>query len=162
MQLQTNKMPKKLLRMLQEFKDVYRILQMYRYVNMGSTNLYRLVIQCLFLDCLNVSVENAPSPLLDVTKNENDSYFEQLPEETYVIENEIPISCYSVIAPKKKHINVLTRDIIESTIECVISQAEECRKNNVTAKNAELLVIEEFGRCLEEIRRLTNIQNILD
>lgn len=121
----------------------------------------------LSLDCRNVNEiqKNATPPLLDVVKNENESYYtEQLPEvaeETYVIENEIPISCYT-IAPQKKHLNVLTRDIIESTIECIVSQAEECQNNNVTAKAAELLVIEEFGRCLEDIRRLTNIQNILD
>lgn len=98
---------------------------------------------------------------MDVIKNENETYAEQLPEESYVIENEIPISCYT-IAPQKKHLNVLTRDIIESTIECVIAQAEESQQNNETGRTAELLVIEELGRCLEEIRRLANIQNILD
>ncbi|KAJ6640206.1 Tesmin, partial [Pseudolycoriella hygida] len=115
---------------------------------------------CKCIDCLNVSVDVNDTPLLDVTKTEDNSYSEQLPEETYIIENEIPIKCYTVPA-KKKNLNVLTPDIIESTIECVIAQAEESQKDNVPTKVAELMIIEEFGRCLEEIRRITNMQNIL-
>ncbi len=111
-------------------------------------------------DCLNFNADERAA-LFEATKPENDPDQEQVIEETYVIDNEIPYSCYT-IAPNKKRSNVLTRDIIESTVECVISQAEECQKNNVTSKTAELQIIEEFGRCLEEIRRLTNVQNFLD
>lgn len=99
--------------------------------------------------------------MLEVVKEETyELPVEQMAEESYVIQNEIPISCYA-IAPKKKRLNVLTRDIIESTMECVISQAEECQTNNVNTKTAELLILEEFGRCLDEVRRLTNMQHFL-
>lgn len=143
--------------MLQEFEAVHRILQMYWYVTSIFFKIL-LLTQSMLLDCQNVNVTNTPS--IDVVKNEDDPYPEPLAEERYIVENEIPINCYT-IAPKKKRLNVLTRDIIESTIECVLSQAEECQKNNVTSKIAELMIIEEFGRCLDEILRLTNMQNIL-
>lgn len=153
-------MPKKFLWMLQEFEAVHRILQMHRYVTFYFPFYwwdYKLT--CLTLDCQNVNDKTAP--LLDAVKSESEQlYSEPMVEESYIIENEIPISCYTM-APKKKRLNILTRDIIESTIECVLSQAEECRKNNVTATIAEHMVIEEFGRCLDEILRLTNMQSIL-
>lgn len=96
---------------------------------------------------------------MNKNKNETQTQPEQLAEENYVIENEVPISCYTV-APKKK-LNILSPDIIDSAIECMILQAEECQSDNVSEKIAEQMIIEEFGRCLEEIIRLTNLENIL-
>lgn len=95
-----------------------------------------------------------------MTKNETETQPEPLAEESYVIENEVPISCYT-IAPKK-NFNILTSDIIDSTVECLLSQAEQCQSNNVNDKVAEQMIIEEFGRCLEEIIRLTNLENLLN
>lgn len=53
--------------------------------------------------------------------------------------------------PPKKPCNFMTPDVIEATIQCVIAQADECEKNNLDAKTAEYLILEEFGRCLVEI-----------
>lgn len=117
-------------------------------------------------DCQNVDQND--NLLLEITKEETELQLPpppppppQVAEESYVIENELPISCYT-IPPKKKNLNVLTRDIIEATMECVINQAEECQRDNVSAQTAELLIVEEFGRCLEQIRRLSNLQNFLN
>ncbi|XP_037049275.1 protein lin-54 homolog [Bradysia coprophila] len=120
---------------------------------------------CKCIDCQNCPSCNAEEeiPLLEVVKEETFELQDeqvQVAEEGYIIQNEMPISCYA-IAPKKKRLNVLTGDIIESTMECVISQAEECQTNNVNTKTAELLILEEFGRCLDEVRRLTNMQHFL-
>lgn len=149
--------------MLQKFEAVLRILQMLGYANAYTSK--SSIFDSNFnkrstIDCQNVNSDDVP--IVEITKTENEPLEEQqVVEESYVIENEIPVSCYS-IAPKKKQLNVLTRDIIESAIECVVLQAAECQRDNVSAKTAELLVIEEFGRCFEEIRRLSNLQNFLN
>ncbi|CRL07710.1 CLUMA_CG020663, isoform A [Clunio marinus] len=51
----------------------------------------------------------------------------------------------------KKPYNFMTQDVIEATVQCMIAQAEECEKINVTKKQGEKMILEEFSRCLQEI-----------
>lgn len=51
----------------------------------------------------------------------------------------------------KKPYNFMTQDVIEATVQCMIAQAEECEKLNVTKKEGERMILEEFSRCLQEI-----------
>ncbi|CAO1427509.1 unnamed protein product [Diamesa hyperborea] len=51
----------------------------------------------------------------------------------------------------KKPYNFMTQDVIEATVQCMIAQAEECQKMPVSKKQAEKMILEEFGRCLVEI-----------
>ncbi|KAL9919414.1 tombola [Glossina fuscipes fuscipes] len=47
--------------------------------------------------------------------------------------------------------NFITQEIIDATIQCMITQADECEKIGLPAYQTEKMVIEELGRCLVEI-----------
>ncbi|XP_023294261.2 protein lin-54 homolog [Lucilia cuprina] len=47
--------------------------------------------------------------------------------------------------------NFITQEVIDATIQCMITQADECEKNNLPAYQTEKMVMEELGRCLVEI-----------
>lgn len=51
----------------------------------------------------------------------------------------------------KKPCNFMTQDVIEATIQCVIAQADECQQQNMEKEISERMILEEFGRCLQEI-----------
>lgn len=51
----------------------------------------------------------------------------------------------------KKPYNFMTQDVIEATVQCMIAQAEECEKTNVSKSEGEKMILEEFSRCLQEI-----------
>lgn len=47
--------------------------------------------------------------------------------------------------------NFITQEVIDATIQCMITQADECEKNSLPAYQTEKMVMEELGRCLVEI-----------
>ncbi|CAD7012480.1 unnamed protein product [Ceratitis capitata] len=51
----------------------------------------------------------------------------------------------------KQQCNFITQDVVEATIQCLISQADQCEKNGLPAYQTEKMVMEEMGRCLVEI-----------
>ena len=51
----------------------------------------------------------------------------------------------------KRPYNFITQDVIEATVQCMIAQAEECEKLAVSKQEGEKMILEEFGRCLQEI-----------
>lgn len=51
----------------------------------------------------------------------------------------------------KKPYNFMTQDVIEATVQCMIAQAEECEKLDLSKKDGEKMILEEFSRCLQEI-----------
>lgn len=52
--------------------------------------------------------------------------------------------------PKQPY-NFMTPDVIEATVQCMLAQAEECQKRDMSPAICEKLILEEFGRCLMEI-----------
>ncbi|XP_055372505.1 protein lin-54 homolog isoform X2 [Condylostylus longicornis] len=53
--------------------------------------------------------------------------------------------------PAKQAYNFITQDVVDATIQCMIAQADECQKGEVSAKTTERMILEELGRCLVEI-----------
>ncbi|XP_039953858.1 protein lin-54 homolog [Bactrocera neohumeralis] len=54
-------------------------------------------------------------------------------------------------ASEKQQCNFITQEVVDATIQCMISQADECEKNGLPAYQTEKMVMEEMGRCLVEI-----------
>ncbi|XP_054737043.1 protein lin-54 homolog [Anastrepha obliqua] len=54
-------------------------------------------------------------------------------------------------APEKQQCNFITQEVVDATIQCMISQADECEKNGLPTYQTEKMVMEEMGRCLVEI-----------
>lgn len=54
-------------------------------------------------------------------------------------------------AAKKGECNFITQEVIDATIQCLITQADECEKNMLSTVQTEKMVMEELGRCLVEI-----------
>ncbi|XP_036333739.1 protein lin-54 homolog [Rhagoletis pomonella] len=54
-------------------------------------------------------------------------------------------------AQEKQQCNFITQEVVDATIQCMISQADECEKNGLPAYQTEKMVMEEMGRCLVEI-----------
>ncbi|XP_067627526.1 protein lin-54 homolog isoform X1 [Eurosta solidaginis] len=52
---------------------------------------------------------------------------------------------------EKQQCNFITQEVVDATIQCMISQADECEKNGLPAYQTEKMVMEEMGRCLVEI-----------
>lgn len=52
---------------------------------------------------------------------------------------------------KQQPYNFITQEVIEASIQCMLAQAEDCKKSGKDVAETELKVIEEFGRCLVEI-----------
>lgn len=52
---------------------------------------------------------------------------------------------------ERQQCNFITQEVIDATIQCMITQADECEKNNLPAYQTEKMVMEELGRCLVEI-----------
>lgn len=50
--------------------------------------------------------------------------------------------------------------MVEATCQCLLAQAEEAERNNLTEEEIEGLIIEEFGRCLNQIIDITNKDKI--
>lgn len=55
------------------------------------------------------------------------------------------------IGNKQQPYNFITQEVIEASIQCMMAQAEDCKKCGRGAAETELRVIEEFGKCLLEI-----------
>lgn len=53
--------------------------------------------------------------------------------------------------PEKQQCNFITQEVVDATIQCMITQADECEKNGLPAYQMEKMVMEELGRCLVEI-----------
>lgn len=53
--------------------------------------------------------------------------------------------------PNKQPYNFITQDVVDATIQCMIAQVDECKKNGMSNKITERMIIEELGRCLVEI-----------
>lgn len=51
----------------------------------------------------------------------------------------------------KQQCNFITQEVIDATIQCMITQADECEKNGFPTYQTEKMVMEELGRCLVEI-----------
>uniref|UniRef100_A0A1I8QCR8 CRC domain-containing protein n=1 Tax=Stomoxys calcitrans TaxID=35570 RepID=A0A1I8QCR8_STOCA len=47
--------------------------------------------------------------------------------------------------------NFITQEVVDATIQCMVTQADECEKNGLPAYQMEKMVMEELGRCLVEI-----------
>ena len=47
--------------------------------------------------------------------------------------------------------NLITQEVINCTIQCMISQAAECERNGLPAFQTERMIMEEMGRCLVEM-----------
>ncbi|XP_065369666.1 protein lin-54 homolog [Calliphora vicina] len=68
-----------------------------------------------------------------------------------------PFSSYDATAgavsptPERQQCNFITQEVIDATIQCMITQADECEKNNLPVYQTEKMVMEELGRCLVEI-----------
>ena len=54
-------------------------------------------------------------------------------------------------AAEKDSCNLITQEVIDATIQCMISQADECEKGSLPAYQTERMIMEEMGRCLIEI-----------
>lgn len=55
------------------------------------------------------------------------------------------------IGDKQQPYNFITQEVIEASVQCMLAQAEDCKKSGKDPAETELKVIEEFGRCLVEI-----------
>lgn len=55
--------------------------------------------------------------------------------------------------PEGKHPhNFMTLDVIEATVQCMVAQADECLKRGCSIRTSERMILEEYGRCLLEIK----------
>lgn len=52
---------------------------------------------------------------------------------------------------KQQQCNFITQEVVDATIQCMITQADECEKNGLPGYQTEKMVMEELGRCLVEI-----------
>ncbi|XP_075169721.1 myb-interacting protein 120 [Haematobia irritans] len=52
---------------------------------------------------------------------------------------------------EKPQCNFITPEVVDATIQCMITQADECQKNGLSNLEMEKMVMEELGRCLVEI-----------
>lgn len=52
---------------------------------------------------------------------------------------------------ERQQCNFITQEVIDATIQCMITQADECEKNGLPSYQTEKMVMEELGRCLVEI-----------
>uniref|UniRef100_A0A182JAP7 CRC domain-containing protein n=1 Tax=Anopheles atroparvus TaxID=41427 RepID=A0A182JAP7_ANOAO len=52
---------------------------------------------------------------------------------------------------KQPH-NFMTLDVIEATVQCMVAQADECLKRGCSIRTSERMILEEYGRCLLEIK----------
>ena len=50
----------------------------------------------------------------------------------------------------------MTNDVIETTGECLLAQAEIAQKNGLNQIEIEKLILEEFGRCIRKIIEAAN------
>ncbi|XP_037948163.1 protein lin-54 homolog [Teleopsis dalmanni] len=55
------------------------------------------------------------------------------------------------LPPIKQQCNIITQEVVDATIQCMLSQADESIKNGMTDTVTERLIMEEMGRCLVEI-----------
>ncbi|XP_040580783.1 protein lin-54 homolog isoform X2 [Lepeophtheirus salmonis] len=64
-----------------------------------------------------------------------------------------PFISLSNESPKvdKKSFNFVTNEVISATCQCLLTQAEEAEKNELSESQIEGLILEEFGRCLKQI-----------
>uniref|UniRef100_A0A182W8A0 CRC domain-containing protein n=1 Tax=Anopheles minimus TaxID=112268 RepID=A0A182W8A0_9DIPT len=58
----------------------------------------------------------------------------------------------SQLPPTKQPHNFMTMDVIEATVQCMVAQADECMKRGCSMRTSELMILEEYGRCLLEIK----------
>uniref|UniRef100_A0A182QGV9 CRC domain-containing protein n=1 Tax=Anopheles farauti TaxID=69004 RepID=A0A182QGV9_9DIPT len=59
---------------------------------------------------------------------------------------------WSKLPPAKQPHHFMTLDVIEATVQCMVAQAEECLKRGCSMRTSERLILEEYGRCLLEIK----------
>lgn len=55
------------------------------------------------------------------------------------------------VPPQPLTFNPITQDVIEATIQCLVAQAQECVDKNMDKLATEQTILEEFGRCFDEI-----------
>lgn len=48
----------------------------------------------------------------------------------------------------------ISREVVEATCACLLARGEEAEKERRSARLAEQMVLEEFGRCLSQILRI--------
>ncbi|XP_049291636.1 protein lin-54 homolog [Anopheles funestus] len=66
----------------------------------------------------------------------------------------------SQLPPTKQPHNFMTMDVIEATVQCMVAQADECMKRGCSMRTSELMILEEYGRCLLEIKEFAfNTEN---
>uniref|UniRef100_A0A182TBG3 CRC domain-containing protein n=1 Tax=Anopheles maculatus TaxID=74869 RepID=A0A182TBG3_9DIPT len=66
----------------------------------------------------------------------------------------------SQLPPTKQPHNFMTMDVIEATVQCMVAQADECLKRGCSMRTSELMILEEYGRCLLEIKEFAfNTEN---
>uniref|UniRef100_A0A182M0L9 CRC domain-containing protein n=1 Tax=Anopheles culicifacies TaxID=139723 RepID=A0A182M0L9_9DIPT len=66
----------------------------------------------------------------------------------------------SQLPPNKQPHNFMTMDVIEATVQCMVAQADECMKRGCSMRTSELMILEEYGRCLLEIKEFAfNTEN---
>ncbi|EAL41036.3 AGAP010380-PA, partial [Anopheles gambiae str. PEST] len=66
----------------------------------------------------------------------------------------------SQLPPAKQPHNFMTMDVIEATVQCMVAQADECLKRGCSMRTSELMILEEYGRCLLEIKEFAfNTEN---
>jgi len=58
--------------------------------------------------------------------------------------------------PSKQPYNLMTSEVIDATVQCMLAQAEECQQNGTYGFAAEKIILEEFGKCLIEIIDFSN------
>ena len=44
-----------------------------------------------------------------------------------------------------------SREVVEATVVCLLAQAEEAEKKQISKEEAERRILEEFGRCMMSI-----------
>lgn len=59
----------------------------------------------------------------------------------------------------KQPFNFVTTEVVEATCQCLLAQAEEAERENKREEEVEGLILEEFGRCLNQIIDMANKAN---
>ncbi|XP_073811174.1 myb-interacting protein 120 [Musca autumnalis] len=88
-------------------------------------------------------------------KSQRDSYGNTIKTEKYSkdgVKQEYGSELNSDLAPpEKQQCNFITQEVVDATIQCMVTQADECEKNGLPPHQMEKMVMEELGRCLVEI-----------
>ncbi|XP_075167039.1 tombola isoform X2 [Haematobia irritans] len=66
-------------------------------------------------------------------------------------ENVIDISENRMTMAESQECNVITLGVVNTAVECMITQAIECEKNGLTNVEMQKMVLQEFGKCLVEV-----------